>query len=495
MKNFFTIKINRFWIELKKLKFSFLMALASALFFTLTHCKAKNDNVAIESSIQKILQVQEVQLTDGPFGHLLNQRQAFSPDDQFLAFDYRNDDSKIGENSSIGLVNVKTKEVKTIYQLTKQTKFGPGVGAVSFHPLKNELVFIHGLKNASEAQPYTFTRRFAMQLNLDHPDLSGPVESRDVREPFTKGASRGGSHAYSYSADGQMISFTYNDEVLDYESRINPEVHDLRTVGAFLLGEKVSIQQDQTEENFVGISFAILLAEVKANPRPGSDEISKAYEECWVGENGFKKLDGSQQKSALAYLGDVLSAEGEKLTEVFIVELPEDRSSLITTVSSGSRSALPSYPDGIVNRRLTFTASDSYPGVQGPRQWLRSSPDGKQLYFYRKNDAGIVQIYAVSPTDGAIRAITNNEFSPDTSFALSADGKYLGYGSKEAIYVTSVHDGKTKLLLAAPENTNNHLSNINWANNSYTLAYNRKVKLGGEAYFQIFTLDLSTIIN
>lgn len=451
--------------------------------------------MAIVSKRRKSQQVQEVQLTDEPFGHMLNQRQAFSPDDQLLAFDHRNDDSKIGENSSIGLVNVETKEVNKVYQLTNQTNFGPGVGAVSFHPLKKEMVFIHGLKNASEIQPYTFTRRFAMQLNLDRPELSGPIESRDVEEPFTKGALRGGSHAYSYSADGQMISFTYNDEILEQESGLNPEVHDLRTVGVFLLGDEVSIQRGQTDENFVGNSVAILMAEVKVNPRLGSDEISKAYEECWVGENGYKKLDGSQQKRALAYLGDVLSAEGEKLTEVFIAELPEDHLSLISTVSSGSRTALPSIPDGIVNKRLTFTASDSYPGVQGPRQWLRSSANGMQLYFYKKDNAGIVQIYAVSPTDGAIRAITNNEFSPDTSFALSADGKYLAYGSKEAIYVTSVHDGKTKLLLAAPENTSNQLSNINWSNSSYTLAYNRNVKLGEEAFFQIFILDLSSIFN
>lgn len=56
---------------------------------------------------------------------------------------------------------------------------------------------------------------------------------RDVQELFIKGALRGGSHAYSYSLDGQMFSFTYNDEVLAKESQCDFSVQDLRTVGAF----------------------------------------------------------------------------------------------------------------------------------------------------------------------------------------------------------------------------------------------------------------------
>jgi Tol biopolymer transport system component len=143
---------------------------------------------------------------------------------------------------------------------------------------------------------------------------------------------------------------------------------------------------------------------------------------------------------------------------------------------------------------LTFTTENKNPGVQGPRQWLRSSPDGNAIYFYQKDDSGIIQIYAVSPVGGSIKAITANDFSPDSSFALSADGKYLAYGAHEAIYVTSVETGKTILVLPAPEKAFTHLSNINWSNEGHTIAYNRKGTLNGEGFYQIFVLDLNTFL-
>ncbi|REG88716.1 DUF3748 domain-containing protein [Algoriphagus antarcticus] len=444
---------------------------------------------------QNPVQLLEIQLTIDPSGHFLNQRQAFSPDDKWLVYDTRNDETKIGENASIQLVNVETKEVKTIYKLENQTAFGPGTGAVSFHPSQNKVVFIHGLMNASEANPYGFTRRFAMQVDLDNANKTEPMEARDVNEPFTKGALRGGSHAYSYRADGHWVSFTYNDQVLALATETNPDVQDLRTVGAFIAGEKVAIDGTGDDENFDGNSFAILLAEVKANPAPGSDEISKAYEEGWVGKDGYTKTDGSSQKVALAFLGDVLSVSGEKVTEVFIADVPDDILSLMGSVTAGSKTTLPSVPKGVKQRRLTFTTANKYPGVQGPRQWMRCSPDGDAIYFYQKDDDGIVQIYSVSPNGGEVKAITSNDFSADTTLGLSADGKYLAYGAKEAIYVTAVADGKTTLVLPEPTNTSTQLSNINWSNSGQTIAYNRQVALNGEAFYQIFVLDLTTFLK
>jgi hypothetical protein len=468
--------------------FSFLLLMA--LLFTSVQFKPKNSTMN-----QNTVELQEIQLTSDPSGHFLNQRQAFSPNDKSLVFDNRNDDSKIGENASIQLVDVSSKAIQTIYKLENQTVFGPGTGAVSFHPFKNQVVFIHGLMNSSQKHPYGFTSRFAMQVDLDNTNNAEPMEARDVLVPFTKGALRGGSHAYSYSTDGQLVSFTYNDEILEKESKGNPNVTDLRTVGAFLVGEKVSIEGETDDENFNGNSFAILLAEVTANPQSGSDQISKAYEECWVGNLGYLKLDGSNQKRALAFLGDVVAESGEKVSEVFITDLLDDVQTLKGSVNAGRQTELPSIPKGVKQSRLTFTTANKYPGVQGPRQWLRSSPDGNAIYFYQKDEAGIVQIYSVSPNGGLVKAITKNDFSADTAFGLSADGKYLAYGAKEAIYVTSVSDGKTKLVLPAPSNSSNSLSNINWSNSGHTIAYNRKTVLNGESFYQIFVLDLTILFN
>ncbi|WP_339708137.1 DUF3748 domain-containing protein [Algoriphagus aquimarinus] len=484
-------KINGY--ELASKAFGFV--LLSALYFSMVQCNPRNSNVNNKNETLDTLEIVEIQLTSDPSGHFLNQRQAFSPDDKLLVFDNRNDDSKIGENASIQVVDVETLEVRTIYKLENQTVFGPGTGAVSFHPSRNEVVFIHGLMNASQEQPYGFTARIAMQVSLDESNKSEAMEARDVHEPFTKGALRGGSHAYSYSSDGRFVSFTYNDQVLERESKVNPMIKDLRTVGAFILGERVAINGKVDDENFDGTSFAVLLAEVKADPKPGSDQINKAYEECWVGNAGYTKLDGTRQKRALAFLGDVVSDTGEKVTEVFIADISSSISELISSVDGGSLTSLPTIPAGIKQRRLTFTADQKYPGVQGPRQWLRSSPDGNSFYFYLKDDAGIVQIYTVSPNGGEIKGITKNTFSPDTSFSLSSDGKYLAYGAKEAIYITGVSDGITQQVLAAPDNSSTNLSNINWSNTGHILAYNRKVDLAGQAFFQIFTINLSSVVD
>ncbi len=56
----------------------------------------------------------------------------------------------------------------------------------------------------------------------------------------------------------------------------------------------------------------MLVSKTTPTPQPGSDEINRAYEEGWVGNH------------ALAFIGDTLSPKGEKVPELFIVELPQD---------------------------------------------------------------------------------------------------------------------------------------------------------------------------
>src|SRR5690606_20799436 len=71
-------------------------------------------------------------LTKSDRGHIIHHSHVFSKDDEWIVFDWRNDDTKIGETSTIGVVHVGTGEEKIIYQTQHQTIYGPGVGAVSF---------------------------------------------------------------------------------------------------------------------------------------------------------------------------------------------------------------------------------------------------------------------------------------------------------------------------------------------------------------------------
>src|SRR5207249_8992573 len=115
--------------------------------------------------------------------------------------------------------------------------------------------------------------------------------------------------------------------------------------------------------------FTVLATRTTPNPKPGSDEISKAYEEGWVGDKGYVRADGSRQRRALAFQGNVLTTGHQTVPEVFIVDLPEDVTIPGDGPLAGTPTRMPYPPKGAVQRRLTFTTERKFPGLQGPRHW------------------------------------------------------------------------------------------------------------------------------
>lgn len=434
------------------------------------------------------MNLKEYQLTQDPKGHFLNQRQAFSPYDQWLVYDNRNDDSKIGVNTSVEMINTTTGEIKTVYEAPSSNEYGPGVGAAAFNPKRNEVIFIHGLSNFDAEKPYGITRRTGLAVDIDKENSLVWKDARHVMGPFTPGALRGGTHAHSYSGDGHWISFTYNDDVLAELAKVDSSVKDLRNIGVMIDQGPVLVKNEDAE-NFSGTIFSVIVSETTPNPQPGSDQIEKAYEEGWVGTNGYAKPDGTRIEKALAFLGDTRDANGQLVSEVFIVDL--DGGLTVADPAKpleGTATTPPSPPAGVTQRRLTFTADQKYPGVRGPRQWLRSLPDGSLIFFPMKDEHGIVQVYGISPNGGDIQQITNNSFSLETAFSVSADGKYLAYGYQEDVYVTDVANGETSNVSPSRSYESAELGNINWSNHGHMLAYNRKVRSGNNSYFQIFIL-------
>ncbi|WP_339812623.1 DUF3748 domain-containing protein [uncultured Imperialibacter sp.] len=434
------------------------------------------------------MNLKEYQLTSDAKGHYLNQRQAFSSDDQWLVYDNRNDGSQIGLNPSIEMVNIGHGEVKLVYSAPNANAFGPGVGAVAFNPKQNEVLFIHGLSNHDTTKPYGITRRTGLAVDLDNNNKLARKDARDVVPPFTPGALRGGTHAHSYSGDGRWISFTYNDDVVAVLSKTDSTKKDLRNIGVMIDKEPVSVK-NETAESFSGDVFSVIVSETTENPKPGSDEIEKAYEEGWVGTNGYLKPDGSRIEKALAFLGDTRDANGQLVAEVFIVDLDVDLSVADPERPlEGTAASRPFPPAGVRQRRVTYTTDRKNPGVQGPRQWLRSLPDGSLIFFPMKDDSGFVQVHAVSPNGGDARQITQNSFSLDTSFSISADGIYLAYGYNQEVYLTNIQTGETSKVSPERSYDSTDLENINWSNSGHTLAYNRKVVTADGAWYQVFIL-------
>jgi Tol biopolymer transport system component len=505
----------------------------------------------------------EIQLTNGKHGHTLNATQIFSPDGKWLVFDTRNDDTHISRAGSICKLNIATKEIVELYKTKNQSIYGPGVGAAAWNPVNDSIIFIHGLLNCDKEKPYSFTRRFGaiisgnheagenaeigvpqssyndtvaerassrlrrtndrsvLKVHEDHEDDENAeigvrqqcyhAEGRSIQEPFTKGALRGGTHAHTWSSDGKWISFTYNDYLMEcLEKTSSSERKDLRTIGVMTMVESIYEDHEAGEnaENFRGTYFAVVAAEVTEKPKFGSDEIERAFDECWLGKNGYIKEDGSQQTRAIAFQGNVRSKDGALVTEVFIADIPNDiTQSLAGKPLEGTLDARPNVPAGFTQRRITFTTERKHPGLQGPRFRLRSSADGSLIYFLMKDDNGIVQIYSVSSaentkniiTNQPLKQITNFKYSVQSQFNLSPDDKYISVVSNNQIYLVSTQnettaqraaswsqDGSTTSVGERYSEKEAPINGVHWSPDGKSLIYNRYVFIENDYYIQIF---------
>jgi len=434
----------------------------------------------------------EVQLTHGLYGHMLNPTQVFSPDDKWIVYDTRNDQTHIGRTCYIEKVNAESGEVVRLYSTSHQTVHGPGVGAAAWHPAEDKIIFIHGLVNCDEKNPYGFSRRFGAIIDGSGTGKMTHAEARTIDNPLTPGALRGGTHAHSWSADGQWVSFTYNDHLMEQlEKKSQGKIRDLRTIGVMSAITNVEVPA-QDAENFSGQYFATVAATVTEHPKPGSDQIEKAFDECWIGKDGYLKSDGSRQKRAIAFQGHVRDSNDSLVAEVFVADVPDD----ITKASEakpleGTLDSRPSVPRGLLQRRVTFTANRKFPGLQGPRFWMRSAPDGSQLYFLMKDDDEIVQIFSVPVLGGKLRQVTDLHHSVQTQFNVSPDGRQIAFIADNSIWTSEIKSGKSMRLTQRMEEADAPVLAVVWDNRGKTLAYNRYVGSGADRYLQIFTLKVN----
>ncbi len=430
----------------------------------------------------------EIQLTRDASGHCLNTTQVFSRNHEWIVFDGRNHDTLIGSTAEISIVHTQTGEIKKIYQAKNATEWGPGVGAATFSPKDDRVLFIHGIRNAGKENPYSFTRRTGVAVDIEKPLQPIFLDARDVKEPFTSGALRGGTHAHTWSGDGQWISFTYNDYILQQYSGSDTNVEDLRTIGVMLPGRKVIVDQTEDLENNSGEMFTFLAVPVVSNPKPGSNEVKKAFDECWIGTNGYQKPDGTRQQKAIAYQGHVVDEKGNTKTEIFIADIPGDiLDTALEEDLRGTNTLRPKVPNRITHRRITFTAK----GVSNiPRHWLRSDPDGTKIAFLAPDSNDIIQLFYVSPNNENEQPtqLTNLEFSVQGPFNFSPDGKQIAFVADNSVFITDMADGKSVRLTSRTSDEDRPVGAVNWSNDGNMLAYNRYKKSGEEKYLQIFLL-------
>ncbi len=381
------------------------------------------------------------QLTFAPHHHQLTNINSWTPDSQWLAFDVRpSGTSFTGE--TIERVNVFTGAVEVIYRASQ----GAHVGVVTVDPqLPERYAFIHGPENPDENWHYDFHRRRGVIVEAGQ---AATLDALDITAPFTPGALRGGTHVHVWSPDGSRLSFTYNDGVLH---ELDPQL-DLRNIGVALPCGPVSVPKHHPRE-YDGSHFCVLVSKTTLAPEPGSDEINRAYEEGWVGKQGYMTSEGREQRWALAFIGDTCSHSGGKVPELFIVDLPEELGAFQQAAAEplcGTSTTMPAPPEGIQQRRLTFTSQNRYPGlVNSPRHWVRSSPDGSQLAFLMRDESGIVQLWVISPNGGEPRQITTGEQGVQSAFNWHPDGKALGFIQQGRIVVCDIQDGSVTPLTSS----------------------------------------------
>lgn len=441
-----------------------------------------------QSPGMNLLTAVERQITHDPRGHILTNTGVWSPDGHWLVYDTRSD--RPGANfdgETIEMVNADNGEVRELYRSSR----GAFCGVVTFHPKRNEVVFIHGPENPTPDWSYNAWHRQGVIVDTTRPGVARPLDARDVTPPFTPGALRGGSHVHVWDAAGQWVSFTYEDHVLaPFQQPSTTNDINLRNIGVSVPGRPVQVRPDHPR-NHDGDYFTVLAARVVAQPRPGSDDIKKACEEGWIGVAGYIRSDGRRQRRALAFQGTVVDAKGEPCVEVFVADLPEDLTQRGEGPLEGTETRAPSPPRGTTQRRLTFTTDRKYPGVQGPRHWLRTSDDGSRIAFLMRDDAGMVQLWTVSPNGGQPRQLTTNPWNIASCFSFSPDGQLLAHAMDNSVCVTEVATGRThRLTPRVDDATAPKPEACVFSPDGKRLAYLRPVRSPEGVFNQIFVATL-----
>lgn len=312
---------------------------------------------------------QERQVTFSPKNHNLDNNDNFSPDMRFLCYDTREQVGPGIDNSlSIEKVEIATGIETVLYAPPSRTgeSPAPGVGAVSYAPIADEVVFIHGplLEEVAARGPYGKPNRTGAQVKADGSGARSWLDWRDIEtsRDTLPGAHRGGTHRHEYSLDGRRVGFTYDDFLL-------PEYD--RTIGY--------MEAHANAPSGARCYFAVLVKPVPmGKSKPG--EIEKAFGDSWVGKHGLMR----------AFIGKVRAADGVNYEEsLFVVDVPASVD--IATADSGSATRYPSPPKGLTIRRLTHSHAE---GV------VRGTVQGDRIAYYAKADDGTTQIFII-PSHGS----------------------------------------------------------------------------------------------
>jgi len=410
------------------------------------------------------------QLTQGQHGHTLHHNAVLSKDGQWMVFDYRNDETHIAKTGTIAVLNLLDGKEYPIYQTLNQSEYGPGVGAASFNPHTNQVVFIHGLCDADKETPYDITRRTAVMVDMDKNNEASYLDSRDIVAPYVPGSLRGGTHSHMWSPDGHMLSFTYNDALIDPQ---------LRTVGVMLPADTAEKVGDEAG-NVQGFFYAAIVSHVVNKPRWGSDDINRAFDECWVINPA-----GSKNAFSIAFQGNTINENGHLITEVFIVDI-DCENILNDRQAVGELGERPKVPQGTLQKRLTYTEH----GLSDLRHWLRASPDGQYIYALAKDRHQQNQLVRISVSRGEMKYISAFPFSISSPINLDSKGEYVCFIANNQVYRYRMADADLQQLTNNRLNASPVVGAPHFDRHNKTVYYNQMVRCNEGEFIQIMSTSI-----
>lgn len=439
------------------------------MFFIFAGCS--NNNVKNQKQEMAIL-MEERQISFSEKNHSLDNNDNFSPDNKFLCYDTRGTvyNDNIGNCKTIEKIEISTGSETVLYHPESVTgeQAAPGVGAVSWHPALDKVIFIHGppLGEVDERGYYGFTNRTGVEVSADGREAVTYVDLRDVQtdRATIPGAQRGGTHRHEYSWDGQRIGFTYDDFLnTNYD----------RTIGYL---ERSSHAPDGYSHY-----FAVILKTIeKGQSKPG--EIEKAYGDSWADPKGTMR----------AFIGKVRSENGtDYQTDVFVADIPETVD--ITTAYSGNGREYPEPPEGIEIRRLTHSGEAE--GI------VRGSFDGKMLAYLSPDNAGTKQVFTINSM-GSDES-ENQNFLPKQLTSLdSSVSTVRWHPKKDWLFVlsngnvaavcaeTGPNYGRTFMLTNDAQERGELVVSNDGETLSYTILKENISGSNPQSYTQIFVLDI-----
>ena len=317
-----------------------------------------------------------------------DQRRRLVPDGRRIVYDVRSDPAgDVFDGDRIETVDVETGEVRVLYESTQR-------GEVRGRDLPARPRTASCSSSARSTRRRTSAtapaRRRGVMVDEARPGVAIPLDARDLSRRSPPGPCAAGRT--STSARPTAASSASPTRITSW--RRAPANRISGTSASAYSVDRWRCRR-VPPRNHDGAAFSVLVTRTVGSPDPGlGRDFARRSRTPGSGPTAIGR------PRAIAFQGHVVTPSGDTISEVFVVDLPDDLTVPGDGPLEGTATTRPRPPKGTVQRRLTYTADRRYPGIQGPRHWLRSSPDGSRIAFLMRDDRGIVQLWTVSPNGG-----------------------------------------------------------------------------------------------